>query len=482
MWKIVEPWSGSAPTASVTPTPSPTPHPVMTLFPQHDTRGITPTPDPIRGLPDVRTSPEGYYVAPGDSLSGIASRYSVSANMLMQANGIVNPNFLAVGQYLTIPAPRWTDPAMNPKIIPDSELVYGPSSIFFDLEAEILAWDGRLAVYTEVVEGQRRSGPEIVRMVSERYSVSPKLLLAVLEYQSGWLSSKDDTFRPYLIGYVKSDWEGLFPQLSWAADQLNAGFYLWRAGWEGPFLFPDGWATAPAPGLNAGTVAVQYLFGQLYSYEEWIEVVGPQGFIQTYQALFGDPFAWAIEPLFPIDLEQPEMRLPIENGTSWSFTGGPHSAWGTGSAWAALDFAPPGFALGCVQSNEWTVAVADAPVVLADNGAVMLDLDGDGYLQTGWIVLYLHIESRDRVLQGEYVEQGDRIGHPSCEGGISTGTHLHLARRYNGVWVEADREIPFVMDGWVSGGSGSVYEGTLTRGNVTLESCSCRSDDNQVTR
>lgn len=112
----------------------------------------------------------------------------------------------------------------------------------------------------------------------------------------------------------------------------------------------------------------------------------------------------------------------------------------------------------------------------------MLDLDGDGYLQTGWIVLYLHIESRDRVLQGEYVEQGDRIGHPSCEGGISTGTHLHLARRYNGVWVEADREIPFVMDGWVSGGSGSVYEGTLTRGNVTLESCSCRSDDNQVTR
>lgn len=482
LWRIVEPWSGSAPTSSVTPTASATPHPLMTLFPQGDVSQATPTLDPTRGVPDVRRSPEDYFVAPGDSLSTIARRYSVSTGMLMQANGIADPNFLTVGQYLTIPAPRWTDPNLNPKIIPDSELVYGPSTVFLDLESEIRAWNGRLAVYTETVEGQTRNGPEIVRMVSERYSVSPKLLLAVLEYQSGWLSNRDDTFRPYLIGYVQPDWEGLFPQLSWAADQLNTGFYLWRAGWEGPFLFPDGWATAPAPGMNAGTVAVQYLFSQLYPYDEWVDVVGPGGFPERYREIFGDPFAWSIEPLLPDDLVQPELQLPIERGTSWSFTGGPHSAWGTGAGWAALDFAPPGYALGCVQSNEWTVAVADGQVALAENGAVVLDLDGDGLIQTGWTILYLHIETRDRVEPGRMVASGDRLGHPSCEGGISTGTHLHLARRYNGLWVEADGDLPFVMDDWTSAGLSREYEGTLTRGDLTVESCSCRSDENQVMR
>lgn len=482
LWKLVEPWSGSAPTPSTTPTASATPHPLMTLFPQGGGLAGTPTPDPTRPLPEVRTSAEGYIVLPGDSLSAIARRYSISTGALMEANGILNPNYLSVGQYLTIPAPRWSDPHWNPKIIPDSELVYGPSTAFFDLAEEIESRDGRLAGYTEMVEGRRRSASEIVQLVSERYSVSPALLLAVLDYQSGWLTTQDQTYRPYLIGYVDYGWEGLFPQLSWAAEQLNMGFYLWRAGWEGPFLFADGWASAPAPGLNAGTVAIQYLFSILYPYDEWLEVVGPEGFIRTYRDLFGDPFAWSIEPLLPEDLEQPELQLPFEDGQPWSFTGGPHSGWGTGAAWAALDFAPPGFALGCVQSDAWIAAVADAPVVLSDNGAVILDLDGDGYMQTGWTVLYMHVESRDRVPEGEYVRRGDRIGHPSCEGGVSTGTHLHLARRYNGLWIEADGPHPIVMDGWVSAGQGSVYEGTLQRGEEILYSCSCRSEENQVKR
>ena len=33
------------------------------------------------------------------------------------------------------------------------------------------------------------------------------------------------------------------------------------------------------------------------------------------------------------------MQLPLQNGTTWSFTGGPHGGWDAGSAWAALDCA-----------------------------------------------------------------------------------------------------------------------------------------------
>ena len=128
--------------------------------------------------------------------------------------------------------------------------------------------------------------------------------------------------------------------------------------------------------------------------------------------------------------------------------------------------------------------VASAPglVVRSGDGAVMLDLDGDGYEQTGWVLFYMHIAARDRVALGTALKAGDRIGHPSCEGGVSQGTHTHFVRKYNGEWIAADGPIPFVLDGWVSQGLGTEYDGTLTRAGVTIEACDCRGPDNQIAR
>ena len=96
------------------------------------------------------------------------------------------------------------------------------------------------------------------------------------------------------------------------------------------------------------------------------------------------------------------------------------------------------------------------------------DLDGDGYEQTGWDLLYLHIATQDRVPIGTYVKINDHIGHASCEGGIATGTHLHFARKYNGEWVPADGAIPFVLDGWTVHKGVLPYEGTMTKGDKTV--------------
>jgi murein DD-endopeptidase MepM/ murein hydrolase activator NlpD len=203
---------------------------------------------------------------------------------------------------------------------------------------------------------------------------------------------------------------------------------------------------------------------------------------ETYQALFGYPFDYAVEPLRPSDLAQPTLQLPFEIGKQWAFTGGPHGGWADGSAWAALDFAPPGDALGCVSSDEWVTAVADGTILRASDGAVIQDLDGDGLEQTGWAVLYMHIESRERVQPGTFVRAGERIGHPSCEGGFSNGTHVHLARKYNGEWISADLDIPFNLDGWVSSGAGKEYDGYLTRLGQSIEAYEGRSEINQITR
>ena len=73
---------------------------------------------------------------------------------------------------------------------------------------------------------------EIVDLVAMNYSVSPQLLLALLEYQSGALTQPEPTGNSYIypLGYPARDRPGLFLQLAWAADQLNDSYYLWRMG------------------------------------------------------------------------------------------------------------------------------------------------------------------------------------------------------------------------------------------------------------
>jgi murein DD-endopeptidase MepM/ murein hydrolase activator NlpD len=121
-------------------------------------------------------------------------------------------------------------------------------------------------------------------------------------------------------------------------------------------------------------------------------------------------------------------------------------------------------------------------IVRTGTGAVVQDLDGDGYEGTGWVVFYMHVESRDRVQPGTFVKAGERIGHPSCEGGFSTGTHLHLARRYNGEWISADRDLPFVLDTWVSQGGGGEYNGFLVQEGRVIEAFAGRTPENTLQR
>lgn len=372
------------------------------------------------------------------------------------------------------------------KIIPDSELVYGPASSTLDVASFIRQQGGYLSRHSEYVmeKGMELSGIEIVRQVSYEYSVNPRLLLALLEYQSGWVTQSEISEKglTYPMKLVDDTRQGLYIQLSWAANQLNYGYYSWKVNTLASAQLSDGSPVAFAATLNAGTVAVQRLFALIKGSDGWSNAVSANGVYATYVNLFGIPFDYSVDKLIPANLTQPEMQLPFERGDTWSFTSGPHSAWGDGAAWAALDFAPPSEIFGCYTTNIWAVAVADGVIVRSENGEVVLDLDGDGLEQTGWTVVYMHVESRDRIAVGMRVKAGDRIGHPSCEGGYSTATHLHLARRYNGEWIAADGSLPFILDGWTSQGSGVEYNGYLVKGSKSVVAEDGIINENQIKR
>lgn len=445
---------------------------------------LTPTPDAQHSLPPLRTDVEQYVVQPSDSLHTIAQRYLVSVDMLQAANEISQPDYLEIGQVLTIPAPQPAATGPGFKIIPDSELVYSPSNVDFHLAEFVHQQGGFLSSYKEEVDERQLSGVKIVQRVAKEYSVNPRLLLAVLEYQSGWLTEtepEEETLE-YPIGIAVEWRKGLYHQLAWAADNLNRGYYLWRVNGISVWILAEGSILGIDPSINAGTAGVQHFFSILYDGAEWDQAVKPEGLFATYNTFFGYPFHFSVEPLVPANLIQPTMQLPFESGQTWAFTGGPHGGWGSGSAWAAIDFAPPGEELGCVVSDAWITAAADGLVLRAENGAVIQDLDNDGLEQTGWTLLYMHVERRDRVRPGTFLKAGDRIGHPSCEGGVSSGTHVHLARRYNGEWIPADQDVPFLLDGWTTVGLGAEYDGYLTKDGQVVEAWDGRDTINEIQR
>jgi LysM repeat protein len=443
--------------------------------------GDVPQPEPTE-IPNIQIAQE-YVVQSGDTLTGIAVRFGVSLDTMQAINQLENPDQLSIGQVLLLPEPP-TEVGSDFRILPDSRLVRAPGSRTFDIYGFVAQQSGYVRSATDTVEDVELTAAQVVERVSLEYSVDARLLLALLEFKGTWLSQSevDDYAQVYPLGAQASafgfDRNGLYRQLAWAAEQLNAGYYGWKLRGLSAIEFADGIRIRLADTLNAGTIGVQYVLSQFNDYFTWREQVSAGGLFNVYVRYFGDPFIGAVEPLVPPTLTQPNFTLPFQQGETWLYTGGPHGGYGTGSAWAAVDFAPPDERADdsplCYISDFFATAVAPGIIARSNDGTVILDLDGDGDESTGWTVVYLHIGTLDRIGQGSMVSVGDRIGRPSCEGGFSSATHLHVGRRFNGEWIPTTCDgcsttysyPPFVMGGWeMVGFANQEYQGYMTLGN-----------------
>lgn len=104
----VSPYGASVTVGPGGPTDTPTPTVTPGATQPTDTPTPTATPGPTQPSPTPTgtPSPGGFYytVRPGDNLFRIAWRFGTTVQAIVQANGIVNPRLIRVGQVLWIPS------------------------------------------------------------------------------------------------------------------------------------------------------------------------------------------------------------------------------------------------------------------------------------------------------------------------------------------------------------------------------------------
>ncbi|MDX9991727.1 MAG: LysM peptidoglycan-binding domain-containing protein [Anaerolineales bacterium] len=409
-----------------------------------------------------------YIAQTGDTLPALSLRFNTTEAEIRAANPQIPQDATTMPPGFPMQIPIYYQPLWGTtyQSLPDWHYVNGPAQVGFNTAEFINQHQGWLKTYLEPGFEGSRSAAAAIDLVAKNFSISPRLLIAMLEYQAQGLSNPAPPQTVYFLGYPSNSYKGLYLQLVWAANTLNNGYYGWRGANLREFETPDGRLQRPDPWQNAASVSLQYFYSRLYNSPLYDQIIGPGGLAQTYTSLFGNPWQNG-EAHLPGSLRQPEFRLPFENGKSWNYTGGPHTGWGVGEPFAAIDFAPVGVS-NCDSTSEWVTAMAAGLVVRTETGVVVLDLDGDGQEGTGWVIFYLHVATQDRARVGQSLPVGGRIGHPSCEGGSSTGTHVHIARKYNGEWILADGPLALNMEGWVAAKGPQAYRGILTRYSRTI--------------
>ena len=427
-----------------------------------------------------------YYALTGDTLPALSNRFGVDTSQISSSESIPLTGLINPGQLLIIPN-NIQEFGPEDAIFPDSEVVYSPSSIGFDTEKYVMDAGGTLSKYREYLGGKWMNGGEVIQKYAQEYSINPRLILALLEYQSNWVFGAPQNIAQsdYPMGWKDYSQRGLLKQLGWAVKTINIGYYQWREGKLDTLIFSDNSDLRIAPSLNAGSVALQYFFSKTIAQRDWNNALySTESVTALYEDMFGSPWlrAQEVEPLYPPDFTQPNFSLPYPVGNTWNFTGGPHAPWGEVGSLAALDFAPHTDHTGCDPSEEFVTAISTGYVLRDGNGYIIVDLDGDGHEQTGWVILYLHLANDGKVQAGQWINAGDPLGRASCEGGLSTGTHVHLARKYNGEWIAAAGPVPFNLSGWVAAEGLKPYLGTMTNGDLVSTASVVGSHESNITR
>ena len=101
-----------------------------------------------------------YYAQAGDTLDALALRFEVTADEITSERPIPLDGMIPTGQLLRIPKRSGVGDYPS-AVLPDSEVLYSPSAVDFDIQAYVAQAGGYLSTYVETFKGEQLSGAEV---------------------------------------------------------------------------------------------------------------------------------------------------------------------------------------------------------------------------------------------------------------------------------------------------------------------------------
>ncbi len=133
------------------------------------------TPLPTRSTP---LPPILYYTQAGDTLPAVAVRFGVLPEEITYPEPVPQSGLINAGKLLIIPN-RLDQTGPADLLLPDSEIVFSPSALDFDLNGTIRQAGGYLSTYREYLADGWKSGGEVIYKVAIENSINPRLLFGV---------------------------------------------------------------------------------------------------------------------------------------------------------------------------------------------------------------------------------------------------------------------------------------------------------------
>jgi murein DD-endopeptidase MepM/ murein hydrolase activator NlpD len=373
-----------------------------------------------------------YTVVAGDTLGEIATRFGVTVEEMVAANGLADPDVLEVGQVLLIPvagASAAAQPALDVAIVRalPGETLAAVARRYVQEPAAIAALNS-LTKTTWLFPGQpiflpaNAIGAEPLRFGAVREVTAPDQLI---QGRTGRLIVS--TTRPLTLSAAWNGLPLLFTPLAGDPTRQFALLPVPALLAPGPYSLVVGY-TAANGALLSRTWQVVVVEGPYET--EAIELPPDRGALLE-PTLVQNEFAkvsavwsqgspdllWTTPFSRPIGLEH-ETTSPF--GIRRSYDGGPVSDYHAGQDFSA----PPGVSV--VVPGDGMVALAE-PLTVRGN-AVLID-HGRGIFSGYW-----HL-SEIKVAVGQPVHTGDILGLVGNTG-LSTGAHLHWEMRIYGIAVD----------------------------------------------
>ena len=380
---------------------------------------------PAAGVSPPLTQSSDYIVQLGDTLSLIAQRFDTTAEAIAQANGIVNPNLIFVGQSLVISTPQDAPPPPPQTVI--HVVQPGETLARIALRYNTTVW--------AIAQVNDLSNPNLIhagqRLVIPGPEVSSEEAILILPF-TGLL------FEPTLIIQGQT----VVVHVSTDRDVTLSGTFDGRLvrfmGQRGTYWALIGVHAMTLPGPYPVELTAVDANGNTTRITQIVQVAA--GEYPTDYIVLPPGKKWLLDPellrqereklavvfdgyrseklwndLFQVPVENPRITSPF--GSRRSYNGGPATSYHAGTDFGGAEGTP-------IYAPAPGIVVLAEELIVRGN-AVIVD-HGLGVFTGYWHFSGIAVEV------GQAVVPGSLLGYMGTTG-LSTGSHLHWELRVGGI-------------------------------------------------